>query len=65
MMVVIGILIVAAAAMTLFSLLGGLFVFARGKEADRRRSNTFMRMRVASQFVAVVLFLLAMLLARG
>jgi len=65
MMIFIGILIAIAAGLTLFSLLGGLFAFARGHEADHRRSNKFMRMRVVSQFVAVVLFVIAMLVAKS
>ena len=44
----------------LASLLLGLFFMARGGEADRRNSNRMMRLRVALQGLANVLFILAL-----
>lgn len=44
----------------LASLLAGLFVMARGGEANRRHSNRLMRLRVGLQGLAIVLFILAL-----
>ena len=44
----------------LASLLLGLFFMARGREADRLNSNRMMRLRVALQGLAIVLFILAL-----
>ena len=47
------------------SLFIGLFFMARGGQADPRKSNMAMRLRVILQGVALVLFLLALLSRAG
>lgn len=58
------------AALASFAVLGilifGVASFARGGEFNRRNSNKLMRLRLAAQFVAVVLIVaFAWLKARG
>lgn len=55
------ILLILAMAAAAASLFGGLFVMARGRPEDARRSNVFMRWRIVLQAVALVLFALAFL----
>ncbi|MTJ83079.1 MAG: twin transmembrane helix small protein [Telmatospirillum sp.] len=45
-------------------LITGVVIFARGGEADRRWSNRLMNLRVATQFLAVLLLLILMLAHR-
>ncbi len=54
-------LLILALGMVVASLFAGLFFMARGNSEDARRSNKAMRLRVALQGLALVLFLLAML----
>jgi len=55
------ILMVIAMVMTLGVLFAGLFVMARGGETNKQYSNKLMRLRVIFQFVALLLFALAIL----
>ena len=43
------------------ALLLGLFSMARGGEFDKRNANRFMRLRVACQAVAILLFIIFMM----
>ncbi|QCO17238.1 twin transmembrane helix small protein (plasmid) [Azospirillum brasilense] len=54
-------LLIVALGLVVASLFSGLFFMARGGQGDSRKSNRAMRMRVALQGVALVLFLLAIL----
>ena len=56
-LILLGIALLAVLA----SLLAGVFVMARGGEADRHWSNRLMRLRVGLQGLALVLFLLALM----
>lgn len=56
------VLSMAAVAIILMIGIGG---FGRGGEFNRKYSNKLMRMRILAQFVAVVLILLFVWLARG
>ncbi len=56
------VLSMAAVAIILMIGIGG---FGRGGEFNRKYSNKLMRMRIFAQFVAVVLILLFVWLARG
>jgi hypothetical protein len=58
MEIVINVLIVLAMAGVLVSLGLGLYSVARGGEYAQKNSNRFMRWRVGTQFVAVVLLTL-------
>lgn len=64
MQVFVIILMVVAMLLVLGTLFGGLISVARGGADAPRRSNRFMRYRVLFQFVAVVLFMLALALSR-
>lgn len=55
------ILMILAMLAVLASLLVGIFFMARGGEADRRYSNRMMRLRVAFQGLAILLFILALI----
>lgn len=55
------ILMVIAMVMTLGVLFAGLFVMARGGETNKQYGNKLMRLRVIFQFVALLLFALAIL----
>jgi hypothetical protein len=56
--------VVAVACLAVLAVLAlGLTSFARGGEFNRRWSNKLMRMRVALQFLAVVLIVLFVWLA--
>jgi hypothetical protein len=55
MEMIINVLIVISMAAVLMSLGLGLFSLAKGGEYGRANSNKFMRWRVASQAVAIVL----------
>jgi len=59
------ILLVLAMLAVLASLLLGLFFMAKGGEANRRHSNRLMRLRVALQGIALVLFVLALITQAG
>jgi len=50
-----------AMAALVVSLLAGVFFMAHGGEANRRYSNRLMRLRVALQGLAIVLFILALI----
>ena len=52
----------AAVAIILMIGIGG---FGRGGEINRKYSNKLMRMRILAQFIAVVLILLFVWIARG
>ena len=54
-------LLLAAMAATVGALLLGLFSMARGGEFDKRNANRFMRLRVACQGLAILLFLIFMM----
>ena len=56
------VLSMAAVAIILMIGIGG---FGRGGEFNRKYSNKLMRMRILAQFVAVVLILLFVWIARG
>lgn len=56
------ILVAIAMLLTLFALFGGLFAMARGGEFNARYGNRLMRWRVLMQFIALVLFALAVLM---
>lgn len=58
---IVVILLILALGAVVASLFVGLFFMARGGQGDSRKSNTAMRLRVALQGVALVLFLLAIL----
>ena len=62
---VVFILFAIAAVTTVAVLFTGLFVMARGGEVDRKYSNKLMRLRVIAQFIALLLFALAMLMKEG
>lgn len=54
-------LLILAMLMVVGSLFVGLFFMARGGGGDARRSNKAMRLRVALQGAALLLFVIAML----
>ncbi|CAO3428542.1 Uncharacterized protein RL4316 [Azospirillum doebereinerae] len=54
-------LMILAMLMVVGSLFVGLFFMVRGNGGDARRSNKAMRLRVALQGVALLLFVVAML----
>lgn len=56
------ILLVIAMLMTLGVLFAGLFVMARGGEANRKYGNKLMRWRVIAQGAALLIFAFAMLI---
>ena len=56
------VLSMAAVAIILMIGIGG---FGRGGEFNRKYSNKLMRMRILAQFIAVVLILLFVWIARG
>ena len=57
-MSILSISILVALAFTLGVLLTGLIAMAKGGEFNQKHANTLMRMRVISQFVAVMLIVL-------
>lgn len=59
------ILIVAAAAATLFVLVKGVIGMANGKDVTGARSQDLMRKRVMFQALAIVLVVLLLLVAGG
>ena len=59
------VLLIIAMLATLGVLFAGLFTMARGGEFNRKYGNKLMRWRVVLQGSAIVLFVLAVLLARG
>lgn len=59
------VLFIVAAITTLCVLFAGLFVMARGGEANRKYGNKLMRWRIMAQAVALVLFAIAMLIRDG
>jgi FlaG/FlaF family flagellin (archaellin) len=59
------ILIVLAAAATLFVLVKGVIGMAQGKDLSGQRSQDLMRKRVMFQAVAIILVVLLLLLASG
>ena len=59
------ILVLIAMFVTLGVLATGIIGMARGGEFNKRNSNRIMRLRVIMQGVAVLLFLLFVLLAKG
>ncbi len=63
--VFIDILIAVAMLAVVASLGMGIFSFLRGGEADRANSNKFMRYRVMSQAVAIVLITLGFMYKMG
>jgi hypothetical protein len=58
------ILMVCSLLIVLGTLFGGLISMARGGSGAPQRSNKLMRYRVLSQFVAVILFMIALALSR-
>ncbi|MBP2292589.1 twin transmembrane helix small protein [Azospirillum rugosum] len=58
---IVAILLILALGAVVASLFVGLFFMARGGQGDSRKSNKAMRLRVALQGVALVLFLIAIL----
>ena len=58
------ILMVLAMLLVLGTLFGGLLSMARGGPNGPQRSNKFMRYRVLFQMLAVVLFMIALALAK-
>jgi|TARA_R110002072_G_scaffold14810_16_gene60650 hypothetical protein len=58
-------LVVIAAVLTLGVLFTGLISMARGGEFNLKYGNRLMQLRVAVQAVALVLFVVAMLIAKG
>ena len=59
------ILIVLAAAATLFVLVKGVIGMAQGKDVTGQRSQDLMRKRVMFQALAIILVVLLLLLASG
>ena len=57
-------LAVGACILVLIVLLTGVTIFARGGKTNRKWANKIMRLRVALQFVAVILILLVVYFAR-
>ncbi len=58
--------ILAAAMLAVVAVLfAGLFAMAKGGEFNRKYGNKLMRWRVVLQGSAIILFLLAVLIARG
>lgn len=64
MSVFVVILMVCSLLIVLGTLFGGLISMARGGSGAPQRSNKLMRYRVLSQFVAVILFMIALALSR-
>lgn len=66
MQIVLILLLVAAAAATLYALIRGLVGMAHGSSAlNSARSQTLMQKRVAYQAIAILVAVLLMMLARG
>ena len=65
MTAILPILLGIALASVLLTLLVGVAVMTRGGEIDRRFGNKLMRLRVALQLIAVILFVLLVLNSRG
>ncbi len=65
MTAILPILLGIALASVLLTLLVGVAVMTRGGEIDRRFGNKLMRLRVAVQLIAVILFVLLVLSSRG
>ena len=65
MVTVLAILLAITMAGVLLVLFVGIGAMARGGDFNRRHSNRLMRLRVALQLAAVVLFLLLVLATRG
>lgn len=59
------VLLLVALFGTLAVLFAGLFTMARGGEFNRRHGNTLMRLRVAMQGLAILIFLALMLTMRS
>ncbi len=59
------ILVAVALAAVLLTLLAGVVVMAKGGEVNQRFGNKLMRVRVALQLIAVILFVLLILSSRG
>ena len=59
---IVVVLSMAVVAMILMIGIGG---FGRGGEFNRKYSNKLMRMRILAQFIAVILILLFVWIARG
>jgi hypothetical protein len=57
--------VVVAVLLVAVILAFGIGTFARGGEFNRKYANKIMRMRIAAQFVAVVLIVLFVLIRRG
>ena len=58
-------LAIGASIAVLAVLLFGIGTFARGGEFNRKWSNKIMRLRLLAQFIAVILILIAVALARS
>ena len=56
---------IIACLVVLAVLLFGIFSFARGGEFNRKYSNKIMRLRIATQAIAVVLIIAAVLAAKS
>jgi len=59
------VIVVIAMAAVAIILLIGIGGFGRGGEFNRKYANKLMRMRIFTQFIAVVLILLFVWIARG
>ena len=64
MTAILPVLLAIALASVLLTLLVGVAVMTKGGEMDRRYSNKLMRLRVALQLLAVILFVLLILSSR-
>lgn len=54
-----GILFALSLLLVIFSFMGGMVAMVRGRSEDAKLSNTFMRIRVAAQALAIVTVLFA------
>ncbi|MGA0371115.1 MAG: twin transmembrane helix small protein [Paracoccaceae bacterium] len=59
------VIVVIAMAVVAIILMIGIGGFGRGGEFNRKYANKLMRMRIFTQFIAVVLILLFVWIARG
>ena len=59
------VLVVLAMATVAIILMIGIGGFGRGGEFNRKYANKLMRLRILAQFVAVILILFFVLIARG
>ena len=59
------VLLIIALLTTLGVLFAGLFSMARGGEFNRKYGNKLMRLRVAAQLTAIVIFAVAVLLSQA